>query len=156
MENKAYEQIIKLLTRKEYCESEIRKKLFDYGFSLEEIEPAVSLAKQRKYLSDERFTECFIRDQVFSLHGLTAILFKLKSKAISKEIIDSTLDKLEIDWNKTAVDYFIFKRYHLTDYKKDQKNKAKIMRNMAARGFSFDSIKYCFNYDYSQVEATFY
>lgn len=156
MENKAYDQIIKLLTRKEYCESEIRKKLFDLGFDISEIDSAVSLAKQRKYLSDERYTECFIRDQVFSLHGKSVILYKLKTKAINQEIIERIFDNLEIDWDKVAVDYFVFKRYHLSDYKTDQKNKAKIMRNMVAKGFTFDNIKYCFDYDFSLVDNLYY
>ncbi len=82
-----------LLTKKDYTESGIRKKLLDGYYSQEQIDETVRYLKDYGYIDDERYVRNY-----FSVHIQSCpknkIVKKLVEKGISYDLIESLVDAI--------------------------------------------------------------
>ena len=144
---------VRLLSRRRYAVNELKKKLLQ-KFGSEEMTPETRSAIEKtiarlvelKYLNDDEFVALFIRDQLLrKAQGARVIAQKLKQKGIDAEIINKTI---ATHWNgkgelEQAVIAARKKGSSLNreaqpsrNQESRQKNKEKIFRFLAARGFS--------------------
>lgn len=130
---------LKLITKKDRTEAEIKQKLERKGFSKEDIAETVQYLKQKGFLDDTKFiqkAEKIAEDRFLGKMGLQNYLL---SKGIDKELIDSIQD---IDDLSLALK-LIERKKHLLKEVTDNKKKAKITGFLLRRGFSWDTINRC-------------
>jgi len=129
---------INYLSRREHSADELTDKLRAKEFSLTDITPVIEHLQQKNYQSDQRYAECIIRNRVIKGYGWQYIKQALKQKGVCENIINQEHKNQQIDWYLQA-ELAYNKRFGETKII-DKKDKAKRLRFMQSRGFSFDEI----------------
>ena len=125
-----------LLAKREYSQTNLRKKLLEYGAVAEELEVLLEELALNQYQSDERMAGMVMRSQIRQGKGPQRIKMALQKHDIDQELVSEELQ--EVDWFKEALQLKI--RKFGTDVTKDPKLKAKQVRFLQYRGFSMDVI----------------
>lgn len=130
---------LRLLARREHSRKELRQKLARRG-EISVIDAVLDQLEDNGYLSDQRFTESFVRMRVAQGHGLVRISFDLKQKGIDPALLEQALKCEPVDWCAHAADVCArkFNRTVTADYKVQ----AKQLRYMTQRGFSMDEARH--------------
>jgi regulatory protein len=140
MISKAYSYLLKILSIKDYSLIEVQEKLNLKGFDTEEIEQAINLGLEKKFINDERMAEnlviCYL-----SKKGQGWVKNKLKSRKISNETIQKVMSTYQED---QLSDIFINNlkktlgiKYKIADWKVlDMKVKQKIYMYLSSKGFA--------------------
>lgn len=128
-----------LLSRKEYSEKEIKDKFIKKEYAPNECEDVIAYLKERKYLSDERFAESYVRYGLNNKWGLEKIKQKIiYEKGISKEVLNIILEDLDIDETEN-IKNIINSKYRKLDLN-DPKSKQKVFRGLASKGFQINDV----------------
>ncbi len=130
--------VLELEAKKEYPVSEIRTRLLK-RFDQTVTDRAVDYCAEHGYISDTRYAEMFVRFRARNSYGPERIRYELKVKDIDDSIISEALENCETDFDETALEYMC-RRYSADDVK-EQKARARIVRHMTGRGFSFEQIR---------------
>lgn len=130
---------INLLSRREYSLHELFQKLEPRSQNEAQIHRLLEKLVEAGYQSDQRFAESFLRSRINRGLGPTRIKRELKDKGINPYLIEQVFSD-DIDWFQHAYESGAKKSQSLdlTDYKQKQK----LYRYLAYRGFSMDQIKY--------------
>ena len=139
-EKDIWNKAIQLLARREYSRAELATKLASFAAG-QDVEPALQKLIAEGYLSDQRFTESFIRMRIGQGHGLIRIRFDLQKKGIAAELIEHALADMALDWFALALEQYQ-RKYRNKLMVDDYKEKNKRMRYLSQRGFAFDEIQY--------------
>ncbi len=129
---------VRLLSRREHSALEIRDKLTKREFEHSEIEQAILELVQGGWLSDERFTEAYIRMRQLKGFGPIRISMELNERGIKESIIDEYLHAGDTSWMQTLTEQYRKKYKNKTI--EDYNDKAKRIRFLQYRGFSLDKI----------------
>ena len=122
----------KTLAMREHSKFQLTNKLTNKGFGPDTINDVLEELIKSKFLSDERYTEEYIRYKQNSGYGSKKIIYELKSNGISAELISVNLHKFTDDFDIL----FEFAKYKTHDKNlDDQKILMKYMNNFKARGF---------------------
>ena len=135
-----WNRAIGLLSRREYSKAELRNKLLLISENLD-VEPVLHELEAEGYQSDERFVDSFLRMRIAQGHGLMRIRFDLKRKGVDEGLIEDALVANDVDWYELALALYQ-RKYALSSKPLDYKERAKRVRFMSQRGFSFDEIHY--------------
>ncbi len=127
--------IIFLLGRREYSEKEIRAKLKLREHTEEEIDKALTWAKENNYQSDERYARNQIKFRS-SKKSNKKLLYEMKSKGIDEDIINNAIEELDSEEDRIIIALEKYKYKEMTD-----KLKEKAFRSLALKGFSYSAIK---------------
>ena len=129
-----------MLAGREYLRSQLATKL-ENKFDNSPLIPAVldQLAAENLQ-SDHRFIEAFIRSRISRGQGCTRIRLDLKTRGSDSYVVNQLLDQAEVDWFELAKT--TAQQKFGDNYPVDVKEKAKRMRFLQYRGFSFDQINY--------------
>lgn len=131
-----------LLARREHSEYELRQKLNQREFPIDEIELAIERLLDKDYLSDTRFAHSTCRYRVNRGYGWRYIANELKQKGVCSTIIQQLNNNCEIDWYLQA-ELAYNKRFGNgsgKDSPSTHKEQAKKIRFLQYRGFSTDEI----------------
>lgn len=148
----AKSKAISLLARREHSQSELRTKLLQRGYFMEDVEQAIQWANSHQFQSDERFKLSLFRRRAptFGDRAISAELGQhglgdLKSMESAEEN-DLTLDSEEdraYDWIKrrqyTGLQQ-LFGEEACSTPQEEMVLKAKIFRGLSSRGFEFGNI----------------
>lgn len=127
-----------LLGRKEYSERELRNKFKEKEYNQDDINKVISYYQKNNYQSDERFTRMFINSKISKM-GISKLKSKLAfEKGISKDTIEEVLAELELSEVDNVIK-IVETKYRNKDLK-DHKEKAKAVRYLVSKGFSFEDI----------------
>ncbi len=138
-ESTLYNAAIAALSRREHTRYELEQKLGQkFKDSLEAITHTLDKLQANGLQSDARYCEQFIRHRVNQGYGLRRIQSELHRVNVCAELIETTLASLDIDWQETLRLRF-YKRFKSTNLN-NPKDKARVMRYFAARGFDFSDI----------------
>lgn len=137
---------IGLLSRREHSINELTKKLKVKQYPLDDIAPVIEFLIENDYLSNIRFAESVIRNKVSRGYGWQYIKQELQQKGVTSDIYLSVLEEQSIDWYLQA-QLAYEKRFGASEII-DQKDKAKRLRFLQYRGFSFDECLAALNTDY--------
>lgn len=139
---KAYNKCADLLSRREHSVSELRFKLLrtvDENSANKAIEKFTEMG----YLDDERYAKNYARHLAARKnYSLPHIRQELYSKGLSKDVIDATLNDLEVDDNESIK--AIVRKNYLAKLGEDG-GKQKVVTALLRRGFSYDDIKHALN-----------
>ncbi len=129
---------VRLLSRREHSAFEIRDKLAKREFDSSEIEQAIVELIQGDWLSDERFTEAYIRMRQLKGFGPIRISIELNDRGVKESIVETYLHAGETSWSQALVEQY--KKKYKNKAIEDYSDKAKRIRFLQYRGFSLDSI----------------
>ncbi len=147
---------LKIVSRKRYTEAEMKAKLERFFkkkgmFGTEVIEKVIRRLDELNYLNDEEYAKAYVSDRVkFRPKGKFLLKRELTKKGVEKELIQKTLDGMEIDEVVLATE--VLERVQKKWAKfpiMEQRNKA--YRYLAARGFNGDSIYKAVSTCYNRV-----
>jgi regulatory protein len=131
-----------MLTRREHSVYELKQKLIEkikkskeVGYP-ELIPEIIQELIQKKYLDDSRFAEVYARSRANKGYGLLRIKRELQEKGITDFLNITHADIKEI-----------YSRKFVNKIPKDLREKAKQIRYLQYRGFSFDEIKKVLDHD---------
>lgn len=130
---------INLLSRREYSRHELYQKLVARTSSETYLLQLLDHLIESGYQSDQRFTESFLRSRISRGLGLMRIERELREKGIDPDLIEQSLPA-DVDWFELAYDCGLRKlqSLDLADYKEKQK----VFRYLAYRGFTMDQIHF--------------
>ena len=131
-------QAIAYLARREHTQKELVHKLTSKGFERTEVDEVLQFLVENNYQSQFRAAQSIIRNRVARGYGQYYIQNELKQKGISTDVERAAYQDEPVDW------YQLIKQTYLKKYQdstiKDPKDKAKRVRFLQSRGFSFDEI----------------
>lgn len=130
---------IRLLSMREQSVKEITNKLLDKTENINAVHAVVDELREKKYLSDERFTESYIRARCNRGFGPVKIRAELKSKGIAAILIEDYLDEGAAIWFDTANSQYLKKYSDLVIG--DYNTWTKRARFLQSRGFTMEQIQ---------------
>ena len=125
-----------ILSRREHSVSELRNKLIRFNPDSNDLKDVIERLITSNFLDDKRFASAFIRSKAESGYGPNYISQYLAKKGIPSDKYD--IYSLEIDWEDKCLIQFNKKR---RNKEINFKEKEKILRFLAYRGFSYEIIK---------------
>ncbi len=129
------------LAMREHSRLELKNKLLkkDYveGVDLDKLLDELEVSD---YLSDQRFTESFIRYRVSRGQGEIKIINELKQRGVKASIINISIQESGVDWFSLAKQ--IRERKFGETLPIDYKLRSKQMRFLLGRGFDAEMIRY--------------
>ena len=125
-----------ILSRREHSVSELRNKLIRFNPDPNDLKDVIERLITSNFLDDKRFASAFIRSKAESGYGPNYISQYLAKKGIPSDKYD--IYSLEIDWDDKCLTQFNKKR---RNKEINFKEKEKILRFLAYRGFSYEIIK---------------
>ncbi|MBR1375408.1 MAG: regulatory protein RecX [Cardiobacteriaceae bacterium] len=131
------DKCIRALARREHSQAELLQKARDFALSDEVAREIVENLSERGWQSDERFTENFLRAKTKNGDGAAKIRLALQKRKIANELIEEQLR--EVDWNEILTD--IYRRKYGERPIKTPQEKAKRIRFLLSRGFSYEEIR---------------
>lgn len=138
-----------LLARREHSRQELVTKIFrrfshrpELGVTTELIETVLMAIADKGLQSDQRYLESFIRSRIQQGYGPVRIAQELKQKKITAEQFEPLLDSRSAEWMERAK--AARERKFSGEKVFDQKAKAKQMRFLQYRGYSFEQIQFAF------------
>jgi len=129
------------LAMREHSRQELRKKLSQKEYSVDvDLEKLLDELEDCDYLSDQRFTESFIRYRISRGQGRVKISNELRQRGVSASLINTSLQNLDADWSALARQ--LREKKFGENIPDDYKDKAKQMRFLASRGFDGEMIRH--------------
>lgn len=143
---KALNLAANLCSKKEYCCSDIRRKLLLWEISPEDSERILGFLKKNKFIDESRFAAFYARDKFrFNRWGEQKIAQMLKQKGIAPDMISEALTSLNAaDYRETCLTLLKQKQKSIKDTD-PVKIKAKLFRFCLSRGFDYNTIQHCYN-----------
>ena len=128
---------LRLLARREHTESELRKKLAGGERAAANVQAVILHLKRANYLSDDRFTEVYVRSRMERGDGPLKIRHGLKARGVQDSIIGRYLDVADEVWE--TILHGVWARKFGTA-PSDYKAWAKQARFLQSRGFTAEQI----------------
>lgn len=131
------------LSRREYSRAELRMKLcrlLEPEEPEEAVDAVLDALEQKGYLSNLRFAEQFVRVKA-ARYGTQRLRAELRQKGVSEEDIRTALESVETPSAERA--YAIWSR-KFSSLPENEKEKARQVRFMLSRGFSYSEIREVF------------
>jgi regulatory protein len=130
---------IRLLARREHSELELRRKLLLRDYPRELIDVVIARLVADDLLSEERFTEAFIRARGTRGIGPQRIRAELQQRGIDPAMIDSHLHSVDEDWQARALEQY---RKRFGDQPpRDMAERGKRYRFLINKGFTPDQVR---------------
>ena len=131
------ERALRLLARREHSRAELARKLRTYANPEEELETLLEDLSRRGLLSDERYAES--RAHALSRkYGAARIAHELRAKGLGKELAEQASEAARATEVERAREIW---RRKFRVAPRTREERAKQMRFLQSRGFSFDAIR---------------
>ncbi len=131
---------LRLLSRRDHSRRELGQKLRQRQFDAELVEQALDKLEQQQWLADRRFAAVQVRQHIFRKHGPLRIRVELQRKGVDEADIELALEEEAPDWFELAL--ACYRARFAFDDRLDIKEKAKRMRYLQSRGFTFEHIRH--------------
>ena len=125
---------LRLLARREHTRQELDRKLSPHAGSSEDLKGLLAGLQQKNQLSEERFAEERAR-QLSRKFGAARIRQDLKAKGVSEELIERVSPADDLERARAILE----RKYRTPATTREER--AKRMRFLQGRGFSFDIIR---------------
>lgn len=131
----------------ERCTHEVLQKINTIGLEdSNKIKDVLQHLKSLNFLNDKRFVDSYVKGKVsIKKWGVNKIKAGLFEKRIDQKLINDGITKIdECLYEKNLRSLFEKKTEDIPDFTSDYKKKAKIMRFLAAKGYTSEEINGCF------------
>ena len=129
-------QAIRLLARREYARAELEARLVGAGADLAEVRNTLDDLRAQGLLSDQRFARAVV-NQKAGRYSRRSIAGGLKAKGVAPSEIDDALREADLD-DDAALRALWQRRFG--QLPTDDREKARQVRYLQARGFSLSAI----------------
>lgn len=134
------------LAMREHSIKELKEKLGrKYAAWPSLIDSVIIELAEQNLQSDERFTMAFVVMRQRQGKGSQLIRFELRERGIDSELVAFYVDDTDHQWQALA--YEVRRKRFGDEQPKHQRERARQMRFLHARGFSSPHIKHAFNAD---------
>lgn len=133
-ESETHDIAVRYLTRREYGMEELRKKLIQRGSDPVIAEKVVADLADENLVSDQRFTEMYVRTRIRRLFGPLKIRGELRSRGVSDSLIEEAMPVEQETWFDSASQWAEKRCHGELDYA----GRAKIHRSLMNRGFTHE------------------
>ena len=133
-ESEIRDMAVRFLCRREYAIEELRQKLVLRGADEILSQQVVGDLADENLVSDQRFTEMYVRARIRRLFGPLKIRAELRGRGVSDQLISEELPKEQSVWFGTATQWASKRHSGELDYAK----RAKIYRSLMNRGFTHE------------------
>src|SRR6266571_4585049 len=131
------ERALRLLARREHSRAELAKKLQVHSRPGDDLEALLDDLSRRKLLSDERYAES--RAHALSRKfGAARIAHELRARGLDKDLVDKASKAARATELERAREVW---RRKFRSAPKTREERARQMRFLQSRGFSFDAIR---------------
>ena len=129
-----------LCSKREYCSSDIKKKLND---ALEGDNEAVAgildSLKKDGYVDDSRYASAFARDKSsIAGWGNIKIRHALAAKGVERDVVEAALKEIDPEKADSRLEKLAANRYKAL--KDDPQCRLKMLRYLLGRGYSYDEV----------------
>ena len=130
----------RLCSRREYCISDIRRKI---AAALDgdqtRTDAVLDILVKENYINDGRYARAFARDKsALSGWGASKIRYMLSMKGVARDVIDEALDEVDADKAASRLDKLMENKYKsLAD---DPQCRLKMLRFGMGRGYQYESV----------------
>lgn len=131
------ERALRLLARREHSRAELLRKLQTHAGAGDDLEALLGELAQRKLLSDERYAETRAR-QLSRKFGTARIAHELRSSGVGEDLARGALNAARESEAERAREVWR-RKYRAAPATREER--AKQMRFLQSRGFSFDAIR---------------
>jgi len=140
MMEKVLDRMRNLCSRREYCRSDIMKKVVSaLDGDREKAEKVMEILVAEKYIDEFRYASAFARDKsAISGWGETKIRYMLSSKGVPREIIDKALEEIDESKAMTRLEKLMENKYR--SLKDDPQCRLKMLRFGLGRGYGYDEV----------------
>lgn len=139
--------VIRLLSRRDYSEAELRQKLSLKNIAADEVERVIAYCDAHGWINDQRFAESLLRGGAAKGYGWKRICFDAQKKGIDENLLQQAQKIQQHNWyalaEKLAIKRFGDKNGEIPDV--DLKTKNKWMRFLVGRGFSYEIVAQVLN-----------
>jgi len=133
-----YDHAVSLLAKRDYSSGELSRTLLRMTENSECVDSALQRLIGCGYLDDERLVIHLIDKHVRKKHGPTRIKQEIRQKGFPQELVEQSLEKVEVDWYAMARELKVSKFGE--ERASDAKEKNKQVRYLQYKGFSMDMI----------------
>ena len=130
------EVAVAALARREHSVLEMKRKLKQKGFAVEDIATVLEQLIENNLLSEERFAESYINMRKQRGYGPVRILQELRERGISENLADEYLDRRNPEWRQLMRHQY--KKKYGSSLAEDYAEKAKRAKYLQTRGFPLD------------------
>jgi len=95
----AYSAALRMLTRREHCEAEVRNKLAQRGFDEIASECAIEELKSYGYLSDSRYAEAFLRYRMQRGEAPWMAAVKAAQRGVDEAALQAALEEAQASFD---------------------------------------------------------
>lgn len=129
-----HDMAVRYLARREYGMEELRRKLVQRGAQFDIVQQVVADCAEQDLVSDQRFTEMYVRMRIRRMFGPLKIRGELRQRGIPDQLVVAALQIDEQTWFDAATAW-AGRRIH---GELDFTEKAKIHRKLMHRGFNHE------------------
>ena len=137
--NKVRKKAMDLLMRREHAVAELQKKLNAKDYDVDIVAEVVERLADEGLVSDERFTEAFVRYRRNNGYGPRRIQSELRERGVSEKMQAAYLDVGDPQWFEQAAQ--VQSKRFGDDLPMDFKERARQARFLQYRGFTSDQIR---------------
>ena len=140
MERKVTDKMRRLCSRREYCRSDIRKKLMtELDGDHEAVRRVLDVLVSEKYIDDLRYASAFARDKsVIAGWGEAKIRYHLSSKGLDSDIVSRAMEQVDSSGAQRRLERLI--KNKLLSLKDDPQRRLKLIRFAMGRGYGYEQI----------------
>lgn len=135
--SKAKNRALHLVSKMDRTEADVRRKLHDGGYPDDIIEGVISFMKEYRYIDDLSFAKSFIRTHM-GTKSLSDIRRRLHEKGVSRDLVSEAEAEAYRGDEESIIRGLLLKRGYDSE-SADQKEKAKTIRFLLGKGFSYDT-----------------
>ncbi len=137
--SKAKDKAFRFLGYKARTEKELKDKLNNEGYPEEIIIKIIELFKYYGYINDEIYAKGHINNRLkFKPMGKKLLKYELLKKGVDNDIIENTINNLEIDELDIVTKLIEKKTKNKSEF--TQKDKEKLYNYLLRKGFNYDII----------------
>ncbi len=138
---KALNKAMYLCSKAEKCKFDIRKKLYDWKVNPYEHDKIINQLEEQKFIDEERYVKYYVRDKFeFNKWGKIKIRTMLFQKNIPENLINNALSELSEKKYIETLEYLLKQKRKSIINEDKFKQKQKLIRFAASRGFEPDLI----------------
>ncbi len=137
--------LMDLLARREYSQTELANKLRRRFGAHPDVAGLLEEAADRGWQDDQRYAGGLVRSRIERGHGPQRIRQELRHKGLDGGVVDALLEQSDTDWYALALQVKLRKFGDALPV--DARERARMMRYLAYRGFDGDMIRHALSTD---------
>jgi regulatory protein len=140
--SKCKETALKIIERSYKTEKEIKEKLREKGYDLDDILKVVEFLKEYNFINDESYIKMYIKDRLRS-QGREKIKYALLRKGIDGDLVEEELNSIDKDEERTVAIELAIKKYSVLVKSESDKYKLwnKLCRFLVGKGYNYSIAK---------------